>query len=147
MKTAMRMCMLFLFLMLNSQTSFAVLPDEVLKDTALETRARDISKDLRCLVCQNESIDDSSAPLAKDLRVLVRERLTLGDSDTQIFDYVVSRYGNYVLLKPPFKADTFLLWAAPFLLMLIALAMLFITLRKRSYVDDEMAVDAKDDLA
>ncbi len=147
MRLALRIFIVAFCFIFSNQLSFAVVPDEVLKDAALETRARDISKDLRCLVCQNESIDDSSAPLAKDLRVLVRERLTLGDTDTQIFDYVVARYGNYVLLKPPFKADTFLLWAAPFIVMLIALAALFTTLRKSAPVDDEMGLEAKDDLS
>lgn len=118
-------------------TAFAVLPEEVLKDPALENRARIISQDLRCLVCQNQSIDDSNAPLAKDLRLIVRERLTSGDTDAQVFDYVVQRYGNYVLLKPPFQTDTYLLWTAPFLLMLLALGIAFNYLRKRPALEDE----------
>lgn len=113
---------LFVFIFLASTaTSFAVLPGEMLKDPALELRARDISQGLRCLVCQNQAIDDSDAPLAKDLRMIVRERLTAGDNDTQVIDYIVQRYGNYVLLKPPFQADTFLLWLLPFILMLLGL--------------------------
>ena len=113
---------LTIFLLLASMASaFAVLPEEMLKDPALETRARDISQGLRCLVCQNQAIDDSNAPLAKDLRIIVRERLTAGDSDTQVVDYVVKRYGNYVLLKPPFQADTVLLWLLPFMLMVLGL--------------------------
>jgi cytochrome c-type biogenesis protein CcmH len=115
----------------------AVLPDEVLQDTSLETRARIISQDLRCLVCQNQSIDDSDAPLAKDLRVIVRERLTAGDSNQQVFSYVVARYGNYVLLKPPFEQDTYLLWASPFLMLIIALGIAFNYLRIRPEPDDE----------
>jgi cytochrome c-type biogenesis protein CcmH len=95
----------------------AVQPDEVLSDAALEHRAREISGGLRCLVCQNQSIDDSDAPLAKDLRLLVRERLTAGDSDAAAVDFVVSRYGEYVLLKPPFKTSTLLLWLSPLLLL------------------------------
>ena len=109
----------------------AVLPDEVLKNPVLETRAREISQDLRCLVCQNQSIDDSNAPLAKDLRVIVRERLTSGDSNEQVFAYLVSRYGNYVLLNPPLQADTFLLWASPFLILVIALSVASLYLRRR----------------
>ena len=126
-------------------TAYAVLPEEVLKDPVLESRARIISKDLRCLVCQNQSIDDSNAPLAKDLRLIVRERLTSGDSDAQVFEFIVSRYGNYVLLKPPFQTDTFLLWTAPFILMLMALAIAFNYLRKRPELEDENSEDVKDD--
>lgn len=91
----------------------AVQPGEKLADPALEARAREISKDLRCLVCQNQSIDDSDAELAHDLRVLVRERLAAGDSDGEVTDYVVSRYGDFVLLRPPFKASTYALWLGP----------------------------------
>ena len=88
----------------------AVEPDELLADAALEARARDISAGLRCLVCQNQSIDDSNAPLARDLRILVRERLAAGDSDREVQDYLVARYGDFILLKPPFEAATLLLW-------------------------------------
>ena len=94
----------------------AVNPDEMLDDPALEARAREISKGLRCLVCQNQSIDDSDADLAGDLRVLVRERLVAGDSDGQVIDYVVSRYGDFVLMRPPFKATTYALWLGPALI-------------------------------
>jgi cytochrome c-type biogenesis protein CcmH len=95
----------------------AVQPDEVLKDPRLEERARHISADLRCLVCQNQSIDDSDAPLAKDLRVLVRERLVAGDNDAGVRDFVVQRYGEFVLLKPVFRLHTALLWLAPVLVL------------------------------
>lgn len=105
--------------------SRAVQPDEVLPNAALEHRAREISAGLRCLVCQNQSIDDSDAPLARDLRILVRERLTAGDNDTQVRDFVVARYGNFVLLRPPFNVRTLLLWAAPFLILLAGLAYLW----------------------
>src|ERR1041384_1887939 len=94
--------------------ALAVQPDEILKDAALEPRARTLSQELRCMVCQNQSIDDSDAPLAKDLRVLVRERLTAGDSDRQVIDFLVTRYGEFVLLKPRFSMHTLLLWLAPF---------------------------------
>jgi cytochrome c-type biogenesis protein CcmH len=93
--------------------AWAVNPDEVLSDPVMENRAREISRGLRCLVCQNQSIDDSDADLAKDLRIIVRERLTAGDSDAQVVDFVVSRYGDYVLLKPPFKLATLVLWLGP----------------------------------
>lgn len=93
----------------------AVTPQEVLPDPVLEKRARDISAELRCLVCQNQSIDDSDAPLAHDLRVLVRERLSAGDSDQQVRDFLVARYGEFVLLKPPFSVNTLLLWLMPLL--------------------------------
>lgn len=96
----------------------AVQPDEMLPDAAQEKRARSISAGLRCLVCQNQSIDDSDAPLARDLRLIVRERIKAGDSDTAVVDYVVARYGDYVLLKPPFNTSTLLLWASPVLLLL-----------------------------
>jgi cytochrome c-type biogenesis protein CcmH len=121
--------------------ALAVMPDEVLADPTLETRARVISQDLRCLVCQNQSIDDSNAPLAKDLRVIVRERLTSGDSNEQVFEFVVARYGNFVLLKPPFQTDTALLWLAPFVLMAISLGVALAYLRKRPMIEDE-TVDA-----
>jgi cytochrome c-type biogenesis protein CcmH len=105
--------------MLTALPTLAVQPDEVLKDPALEARARHISEGLRCLVCQNQSIDDSDAPLAKDLRVIVRERLTAGDDDKQVVDYVVARYGEFVLLKPVLAWHTLLLWLTPFLAVLL----------------------------
>jgi cytochrome c-type biogenesis protein CcmH len=97
----------------------AVEPSEMLQNPVLEARARKLSQGLRCLVCQNQSIDDSNAPLAQDLRVLLRERLAAGDSDEQAVGFLVSRYGNFVLLKPPFQIDTFFLWAGPILILLI----------------------------
>jgi cytochrome c-type biogenesis protein CcmH len=99
----------------------AVRPDEVLADPTLEARARDIGKELRCLVCRNQSLDDSDAPLAHDLRVLVRERLAAGDSNGQVVAYIRSRYGDYVLLRPPFQLDTWLLWCGPALILLVGL--------------------------
>jgi cytochrome c-type biogenesis protein CcmH len=113
--------------------ALAVQPDEILKDPTLEARARALSQELRCMVCQNQSIDDSDAPLAKDLRVLVRERLTAGDSDSQVIDFLVARYGEFVLLKPRLSAHTLLLWLAPFAVLLIA-AFAFIAARRRSTV-------------
>lgn len=100
--------------------SGAVMPDEMLADAALEARARTLSTELRCVVCQNQSIDDSNAPLAHDLRVLLRERLSAGDSDRQAIDYLVARYGNFVLLKPPMQLNTLLLWIGPLLIFIAA---------------------------
>jgi cytochrome c-type biogenesis protein CcmH len=97
----------------------AVRPDEMLADPALEARARDIGRDLRCLVCRNQSIDDSDADLARDLRVLVRERLKEGDTDAQVIAYLRARYGDFVLLRPPFAAGTALLWVGPALILLL----------------------------
>lgn len=113
-----RIPLLLAGLVLFTGPVLAVQPGEVLKDAALEQRARAISSGLRCLVCQNQSIDDSDAPLAKDLRVLVRERLVAGDSDRAVVDFVVARYGDFVLLRPPVNARTLALWAAPFLIVL-----------------------------
>ena len=107
-----------LFLVLAAP-AFAVEPDEILDDPVLEARARELSKGLRCLVCQNQDIDSSNAELAKDLRILVRERLVAGDSDQQVLDYLVARYGDFVLLEPPFAPRTYLLWFGPLVLLLI----------------------------
>ena len=113
---------LFVFILacslLEARPLFALMPDEVLSDPALERRARDISTGIRCLVCQNQAIDDSDADLARDLRLLIRERLVAGDSDAEARQYLVDRYGDYVLLKPPFKAHSLLLWAAPLIAIL-----------------------------
>ena len=108
----------------------AVQPDEILADSALEGRARALSKELRCMVCQNQSIDDSDAPLARDLRVLVRERLQAGDSDGQVIDFLVARYGEFVLLKPRFSLHTALLWLGPAAVMLIGALGLFVLARR-----------------
>jgi cytochrome c-type biogenesis protein CcmH len=111
----------------------AVQPDEILSDPALEGRARVLSKELRCMVCQNQSIDDSDAPLARDLRVLVRERLQAGDSDRQVIDFLVARYGEFVLLKPRFSWHTALLWLGPAAVLLIgALGLLMLARRHRA---------------
>jgi cytochrome c-type biogenesis protein CcmH len=103
----------------------AVQPDEILKDAALESRARQISAGLRCLVCQNQSIDDSDATVAKDLRILIREQLQQNKSDAEVVDFVVARYGDYVLLKPRLNAGTLVLWFAPFLILAAGLLFLF----------------------
>ena len=97
----------------GTSTAFAVQPDEIMADPVKEARARDLSRELRCMVCQNQSIDDSDAPLARDLRLLVRERIAAGDSDAQVTDFLVARYGEFVLLKPRLKPHTLLLWLLP----------------------------------
>jgi cytochrome c-type biogenesis protein CcmH len=120
-----------LVFILSAGAAFAVEPDERLADTALEARARVLSKDVRCLVCQNQSIDDSSASLARDLRILLRERLVAGDSDQQIFEFLVARYGDFILLKPPVKASTYVLWFGPPVIFILALIALFFFFRSR----------------
>ena len=120
----------FVGLALCMGPTLAVQPDEILKDPALEARARTLSQELRCMVCQNQSIDDSDAPLAKDLRILVRERLTAGDSDQQVIDFLVARYGEFVLLKPPFSPHTLALWVAPFGVLIVAAAAFFAAWRR-----------------
>ncbi|HAE01779.1 MAG TPA: cytochrome C biogenesis protein CcmH [Rhodospirillaceae bacterium] len=117
---------------ITATPGFAVLPDEKLSDPNLENRAREISKDIRCLVCQNQSIDDSNADLARDLRIIVRERLTAGDSNQQVKDYLVARYGDYVLLTPPLNLETVFLWAGPFLLVAIGMVIIFLWYRNRT---------------
>jgi cytochrome c-type biogenesis protein CcmH len=106
-------CVFAMAVMMGSSAAYAVQPDEIMSDPAMETRARDLSRELRCMVCQNQSIDDSEAPLARDLRLLVRERIAAGDSDGQVIDFLVARYGEFVLLKPRLKPHTLLLWLLP----------------------------------
>lgn len=115
-----RAALLALALVLATASQAAVSPDEMLADPALEARARALGQELRCLVCQNQSIDDSDAPLARDLRRIVRERLLAGDSDEQIKQFLVDRYGKFVLLKPPIEPSTWLLWVGPFGVLAIA---------------------------
>jgi cytochrome c-type biogenesis protein CcmH len=113
-----------------SSAAIAVQPDEMLSDAALEARARALSRELRCMVCQNQSIDDSDAPLAHDLRVLVRERLQAGDSDRQVIDFLVARYGEFVLLQPRFSLHTALLWLGPGAILVIGAFGLFLAARR-----------------
>jgi len=117
-----------------SQPAVAVQPDEILKDAGLEARARALSRELRCMVCQNQSIDDSDAPLARDLRVLVRERLTSGDSDSQVIDFLVARYGEFVLLKPRFAWHNALLWLTPAAALVAGAIAMFAAIRRRRAV-------------
>jgi cytochrome c-type biogenesis protein CcmH len=130
-----------LILVLTVLPGRAVEPDEVLQDPQLEARARLISEGLRCVVCQNQSIDDSAAPLAKDLRLLVRERLKAGDSDQEIEDFVVARYGEFVLLKPRFTAHTLLLWFATPAMFLVALLIVILSYRRRSAAPGSAALN------
>jgi cytochrome c-type biogenesis protein CcmH len=124
---------------------YAVQPDEILSDPELEARARVLSAQLRCLVCQNQSIDDSDAPLARDLRLLIRERLVQGETNSQVIDYLVSRYGEFVLLKPRLNAQTLLLWGGPFAILVIGSLVLFLRRRKGSDVAiPEQALSAEE---
>jgi cytochrome c-type biogenesis protein CcmH len=119
-------------MMMGSSAAYAVQPDEIMSDPAKESRARDLSRELRCMVCQNQSIDDSEAPLARDLRLLVRERIAAGDSDVQVIDFLVARYGEFVLLKPRLNPHTWLLWLLPPLALVGGGLALWIHSRRRS---------------
>jgi len=137
----MRQLLIILTLLTLPLAAHAVNPSEILKDPVLEKRARAISKGLRCVVCQNQSIDDSDAQLARDLRVLVRDRIVAGDSDQAVVDYVVSRYGNFVLLRPPVKAATLVLWFGPVVIALIGLLGLVMFFRRQKKYAAEMGKD------
>ena len=130
-----RLALIALLVALVAPTAaLAVEPDEILKNPQLEARARQLSEELRCMVCQNQSIDDSAAPLARDLRLLVRERLTAGDSDQQVLNYLVARYGEFVLLKPRFELQNLLLWGLPPFALVAGMIALFVTARRRRTV-------------
>jgi cytochrome c-type biogenesis protein CcmH len=116
----------------GSPAAYAVQPDEIMADPVKEARARDLSRELRCMVCQNQSIDDSEAPLARDLRLLVRERIAAGDSDTQVVDFLVARYGEFVLLKPRLEPHTLLLWLLPPLVLAGGGVALWLNSRRRA---------------
>jgi cytochrome c-type biogenesis protein CcmH len=135
-----------MFALLTS-VAFAVQPDEQLADPALEARARDISGGLRCLVCQNQSIDDSDAPLARDLRLLVRERLQAGESNDQVRDYLVARYGDFILLKPPFEMATLFLWGTPIVVLVIGGVVVFGWKRRTRAVSGTLSRDEEESLA
>ena len=131
-----RLALIVLLVALVAPTAaLAVEPDEILKNPQLEARARHLSEELRCMVCQNQSIDDSAAPLARDLRLLVRERLTAGDSDQQVLNYLVARYGEFVLLKPRFELQNLLLWGLPPFALVAGMIALFVTARRRRTVN------------
>jgi len=137
-----RLSVVFIFLTL-SFSAFAVQPDEVLQNPQLEERARALSRELRCMVCQNQSIDDSDAPLARDLRLLVRERLSAGDSDSQVIDFLVSRYGEFVLLKPRFEWHTAALWLLPPVILLAGVIAVFLSTRRRPMASDPALTEAE----
>ena len=132
---AAMLAMMLMMMLLAPSVSWAVQPDEMLPDPVLEARARDLSKELRCMVCQNESIDDSEAPLARDLRILVRERLKAGNTDQQVLDFLVARYGEFVLLKPPLSWHTVALWGLPPSALLIGALVIIADLRRRRRLD------------
>src|SRR5574342_328668 len=126
-------------------SAWAVQPDEVLKDQTLEARARVLSKELRCMVCQNQSIDDSDAPLARDLRILVRERLTAGDSDQQVLDFLTARYGDFILLKPRFGSQTAILWLTPAVVVVIGALGLLLLVRRQRKEEADAELSSKND--
>ena len=132
---------IFAFVVLSAGAAQAVLPDEMLDDPAQEARARALSTELRCMVCQNQSIDDSDAPLAADLRILLRERIAAGDSDKEVMDFLVARYGEFILLKPRFNPHTAVLWLTPVLLLLIGGVATVVVLRRRRLQPAGIAAD------
>ena len=117
-------------LLLSPLNAFSIEPDEILSDSKLENRARNLSKGIRCLVCQNQSIDDSDAELAKDLRKIIRIKIVEGKKDKEINDFLVEKYGNFILMKPPFYSETFLLWSSPFIIVFIGIIIIFFSLKK-----------------
>ena len=129
-KTLLTIVIISIMIQLFLNNSYAVEPEEFLQNPKQEMRARDISKNIRCLVCQNQSIDDSAAPLAKDLRALIRLKVQENDTDEEIYKFLTDRYGDFILLKPPFKISTFLLWSLPFVFFIIGIFILFLHNKK-----------------
>ena len=129
-KTLLIIVIISIMIQFFSKISYSVEPEEFLQNPKQEIRARDISKNIRCLVCQNQSIDDSSAPLAKDLRTLIRIKVQENDTDEEIYKFLTDRYGDFILLKPPFKISTFLLWSLPFVFVIIGIFILFVHNKK-----------------
>ena len=129
-KTLLTIVIFSIMIQFFSKISYSVEPEEFLQNPKQEIRARDISKNIRCLVCQNQSIDDSSAPLAKDLRALIRIKVQENDSDEEIYKFLTDRYGDFILLKPPFKISTFLLWSLPFVFVIIGIFILLVHNKK-----------------
>ena len=117
-------------LLLSPLNVFSIEPDEILSDSKLENRARNLSKGIRCLVCQNQSIDDSDSELAKDLRKIIRIKIVEGKKDKEINDFLVEKYGNFILMKPPFYSETFLLWSSPFIIVFIGFIIIFFSLKR-----------------
>jgi len=133
-KTLLIIVIISIMIQFVSKISYSVEPEEFLQNPKQEIRARDISKNIRCLVCQNQSIDDSSAPLAKDLRALIRIKVQENDSDEEIYKFLTDRYGDFILLKPPFKINTFLLWSLPFVFLIIGIFILFVHNKKSKII-------------
>ena len=129
-KTLLTIVIISIMIQLFLNNSYAVEPEEFLQNPKQEMRARDISKNIRCLVCQNQSIDDSAAPLAKDLRALIRIKVQENDTDEEIYKFLTDRYGDFILLKPPFKISTFLLWSLPFVFVINGIFILFVHNKK-----------------
>ena len=129
-KNLLSIVIIFVMIQFISKNSYSVEPEEFLQNPKQEMRARNISKNIRCLVCQNESIDDSPAPLAKDLRALIRIKVQENDTDEEIYKFLTDRYGDFILLKPPFKISTFLLWSLPFVFVIIGIFILFVHNKK-----------------
>ena len=129
-KTLHTICFIFIVIIFFSKNSYTIEPEEFLQNPKQEMRARNITKNIRCLVCQNQSIDDSSAPLAKDLRTLIRSKVQKNETDKEIYKFLTDRYGDFILLKPPFKISTFLLWSLPFVFFIIGIFILFLNNRK-----------------
>ena len=144
---ALKLLLLLPLFALLAGPALAVQPDEVMKDPALETRARALSGELRCLVCQNESIDDSEAPLARDIRVLIRERIGKGESNDSVRAYLVSRYGDFILLKPPFKPETLLLWLSPVLVLVLGAGAALFAHRRAPSVTPRLSAEEEARLA
>ena len=121
----------FFFLVIDIDPSFTVEPNEIISNPIYENRARDLSKGIRCLVCQNQSIDDSESDLAKDLRRIIRKKIIQGETDNEITQYLVDKYGNFILMKPPLYQDTYILWISPLLLMLVGITIMYFTLKRK----------------
>ncbi len=130
MKNVLLWALLFFIVIFPLRLAIAVEPDEILNDSVLELRARDISSHLRCPVCQSQSIDDSDAPLARDLRLLIRKRLKMGHTNQEVIDFLVERYGEFILLKPPFNKTTWFLWLSPLIILIIGASIIFIRVRR-----------------
>ena len=121
----------FFFLIIDIDSSFTVEPNEIISNQIYENRARDLSKGIRCLVCQNQSIDDSDSDLAKDLRRIIRKKIIQGKTDNEITQYLVDKYGNFILMKPPLYQETYILWISPLLLMLVGITIMYFTLKRK----------------
>jgi len=122
---------LLTIIIINPPISYTVEPDEIISNSTFEKRARDLSKGIRCLVCQNQSIDDSDSDLAKDLRKIIREKIVQGETDTDITEFLVDKYGNFILMKPPLYNETYILWVSPLLLMIIGITIIYYSFRRR----------------